>query len=213
MPDPAVDKLHYVRIPGGHGARAEGVRLAYVIAGRPWTDVLYSFAEVRTAAAGKTPFNQMPFVETASGEIIYQSLAIMQHAGQGTRAWPSDPHKLTLALEVGLAGYDLYQWFGGFAADDLPAKKRFEERRAPQFFGGLGKIYGERAFAAGDEPSFADAYTYEATGWCARRNDVCRDLLAGNEALRAFRSRFEAIPEVGAFLERQRAARAVDDSV
>ena len=39
------DQLHYIRIPKGQGARAEAVRMTYVLADRPWTDVMHSFAE------------------------------------------------------------------------------------------------------------------------------------------------------------------------
>jgi glutathione S-transferase len=189
------------------------VRLTYVVAGKPWTDVLHPFAELPAAVRGKNPFKQLPYVETAEGDIVWQTLAIMHHVGRGTSAWPSDPRALTEALAVGMGGYDLYQWFGGFAADDAPAKKRFEGRRAPQFFNGLGEIYGQRRFATGEVPTFADCIVYEAVGWCARRNDVCRELLAATPALSDFMARFAAVPELAAFMARQAAAREVDDSV
>jgi len=207
------DKLHYVRIPKGQGGRAEAVRMTYVLAGRPWTDVLYTFAEAAGAVGGKNPFKQFPFIETAGGDNIYQSIAIMHHAGEGTRAWPSDPAALTRALTVAMGAYDLYQWFGAFPADDLAAKKRFEEKRAPQFFGALGEIYAARAFAAGDAPSFADTLAYEAIAWCARRNDASRHLLEHSAPLQGFLGRFAAIPEIAAFRERQARARQADDSI
>jgi glutathione S-transferase len=213
MAETIPDKLHYIRIPKAQGGRAEAVRMTYVLARRPWTDVLWTFAEAAGAAAGKNPFKQFPFIETASGDIVYQSIAIMHHAGHGTSAWPSDPQRLTEALTVAMGGYDLYQWFGAFAADDVAAKKKFEEKRAPQFFGALGDIYQKRSFAAGNGPTFADCLAYDAIGWCGRRNDVCRHLLESSEPLRAFRSRFEAIPEIEAFLKRQATARQADDSV
>jgi glutathione S-transferase len=207
------DKLHYVRIPKGQGARAEQVRLVYVLAGRPYVDVLYSFAEAGKAVAGRNPFKQFPFVETADGKVVYQTLAIMHHAAVGTPVWPSDPATFSEALRVAMAGYDLYQWFGGFAADDLPAKKRFEERRAPQFFTGLGEVYAARPYAAGETPTFADAIVHEAVAWCARRNDVSRALLEANASLRAFMDRFASIPSVADFRQRQSKAREADDSV
>src|SRR5580765_7505275 len=116
------DKLHYVRIPKGQGARAEQLRLVYVLAGKPYEDVLHTFAEAGPAVTGKNPFKQFPFIETPSGQRVYQTLAIMHHVAHGTPAWPSDPKALTDALAVAMGGYDLYQWFGSFAADDLPAK-------------------------------------------------------------------------------------------
>jgi glutathione S-transferase len=208
-----VDELHYVKIPDGHGGRAEMVRLAYVLAGRPYLDVFCSFQEARAVAEGKNPFLQFPFVVTPSGEAIYQTLAIMHHAAQGTSAWPSAPAELTRALSVALGGYDLYQAFGGFAADDLVAKKKFEERRLPQYLGALDGIYAERAFAAGETPTFADCIVREAVGWCVRRNDAARALLADKPALSAALKRFDAVPSVAAFVERQAAARAKDNSV
>src|SRR5258706_8263229 len=144
----SVDKLHYLRIPKGHGARAEMVRLVYVLAGKPYIDVFTTFAEAGKTVAGKNPFKQFPFVETANGRHIYQALAIMHHVAHGTPAWPSDPDRLTDALAVAMGGYDLYQAFGGFSADDAVAKKKFEERRAPQYMGGLDEIYATRSFAA-----------------------------------------------------------------
>lgn len=209
----APDKLHYVRIPQAFGARAEAVRMTYVLAGKPWTDVLHTFAEVAGSVAARNPYRQLPVVETPSGELIYQSIAIMHHVGHGTRAWPSDPKDLTQALSVAMGGYDLYQWFGSFSGDDAAAKKKFEERRAPQFFRALGQIYADRAFATGDVPTFADCLTYEAVRWCVRRNEVCRELLASNDSLKAFQSRFEGLPEMDAFLKRQALARQSDDSV
>jgi glutathione S-transferase len=207
------DKLHYVRIPKGLGGRAEMVRLCYVLADRSWVDVFHTFAEAQGAVTGKNPFKQFPFVETEGGQVVYQTLAIMHHAAQGTSAWPSDPAQLTRALAVAMGGYDLYQWFGGFSADDLAAKKKFEEKRAPQFFAALGESYKDGGFAIGATPTFADCVVYEAVAWCARRNDRCRELLAASPALTAFQARFSALPKVAAFMARQAAARAADDSL
>ncbi len=85
----------------------------------------------------------------------------------GDTSWPSDPQRLTDALSVAMGGYDLYQAFAGFSADDLVAKKRFEEKRAPQYMGGLGQIYASRPFAAGEVPSFADCIAHRV--YYARR--------------------------------------------
>ena len=161
----------------------------------------------------RNPFKQFPFMVTADGQTVYQALAIMHHAAQGTPAWPSDPATFERALSVAMGAYDLYQHIGGFTADDAVAKQKFEEKRAPQFFSALGEIYATRKFAAGDAPTFADCIAHQAITWCARRNDVCRDLLAKNDALRAFVDRFESIPAIAAFMKRQAEARAVDDSV
>ena len=207
------DKLHYVKIPKAQGGRAEMVRMTYVLAGAPYVDVLSTFDEARGVMSGKNPFNQFPFVETPSGKYIYQTLAIMHHAAHGTPAWPSDPEALTRALSVALGAYDLYQAFGGFPADDLGAKKKFEERKAPQFFGALDEIYSGRSFATGTTPTFADCLVREAVGWCVRRNDVCRALLADKPHLSAFVERFDALPPIAEFRTRQAAARAADDSV
>jgi glutathione S-transferase len=207
------DAIHYVRVPKGQGARAEGVRMVYVLAGKPYTDVLSPFAEAREKVTGKNPFLQFPFVVTGEGNAIYQSLAIMHHAAHGTPAWPSDPAALTQALSVAMGAYDLYQWFGSFTADDLAAKEKFEKRRAPQFFGALAEVYGTRKFATGDAATFADVIAHEAIAWCVRRNDVCKDLFEKSEPLRGFMSRFESIPAIKSFMEKQAAARAIDDSV
>jgi glutathione S-transferase len=209
----AVDQLHYLRIPEAHGGRAEKVRMCYVLAGKPYADVFHTFVEARTAVVGKNPYKQYPFVETPGGETIYQTIAIMHHAAHGTPAWPSDPVQLTRALAVAMGAYDLYQAFGGFAADDLAAKAKFEERKAPQLLAGLGEIYGERAFAAGETPSFADCLAHEAVAWVVRRNDVCRNLFEADAGLVAFQKRFEALPAIAAFMQRQAAARAVDNAV
>jgi glutathione S-transferase len=208
-----VDKIHYLRIPKGMGGRAESVRMTYVLAGKPYEDVLAPSAEARQAVAGKNPFKQFPFVETPSGACIDQSLAIMHHAAHGTSAWPGDPGRLTEALAVAMGGYDLYQAFAGFAANDAAAKKRFEEKRAPQYMGGLGEIYAGRSFAAGDVPTFADAIAHEAIAWCVRRNDVSRQLFESTPALVAFTARFRSIPAIHDFMARQAAARERDDSV
>ena len=208
-----VDKIHYIRIPKALGGRAEMVRLAYVLAGKPYEDVLFTFDEAPKSGAAKNPFKQFPVVETPSGGVLYQAIAIMHHAAHGTPAWPSDPARLTDALAVAMGAYDLYQAFGGFAADDLVAKKKFEEKRAPQYFTALGEIYGSRSFAAGDVPTFADCISEEAIAWCVRRNDVCRRLFETNPHLVGFHARFDAIPSIRAFRTRQAAARANDDSV
>jgi glutathione S-transferase len=213
MSQTTVDKIHYVRISKAKGGRAEMVRLVYVLAGRPYEDVLCSFDAVPQSAARKNPFKQFPVVEAADGRLLYQAIAIMHHAAHGTPAWPSDPARLTDALAVAMGGYDLYQAFGGFAADDLVAKKKFEEKRAPQYFGALGEIYASRPFAAGEVPTFADCIADEAIAWCVRRNDACRGLFEANAALSAFHQRFEAIPAIRAFRSRQAAAREKDDAV
>jgi glutathione S-transferase len=212
--DPSlVDKLHYIRIPKAQGGRAEMVRMVYELAGRPYVDVLTTAADIAKTVTGKNPFKQFPFVETPSGAVIFQALAIMHHAAHGTPAWPNEPDRLTEALEVAIGGYDLYQAFAGFSADDLAAKKKFEERRAPQYFGGLGEIYGKRPFAAGNVVSFADCIAHEAMAWCVRRNEASRRLFESSPELVAFRSRFEAIPVIREFIARQAAAREKDDSV
>ena len=213
MNQPTADKLHYVRIPKGQGGRAEMVRLVYVLSGKPYVDVLWTFEQVAQSAVGKNPIKQFPVVETPNGTHVYQTLAIMHHAAHGTPAWPSDPNRLTDALAVAMSGYDLYQWFGSFSADDLAAKKKFEEKRAPQFMQGLGEIYASRSFAAGDAATFADCIVAEALGWCVRRNDASRRLFETNAALVAFHHRFDAIPAIRAFRARQSAARESDDSV
>src|SRR5262249_33745556 len=156
---------------------------------------------------GKNPIKQFPFVETASGEIVFQTIAIMHHAAHGTSAWPSDPAQLTRALSVALTGYDLYQWFGSFPADDLVAKKKFEEKRAPQFYAGLDAIYAQNPFAVGAIPCFADCIVFEAVAWTVRRNERCRGLLEQNSSLAAFQKRFAAFPAIAAFMARQAAAR------
>lgn len=212
MNDRAPDKLYYLRIPKGHGGRAEMVRMVYALAGRPYVDVYASFDDARATVEGKNPFRQYPFVETPSGEFVYQTLAIMHHAAHGTPAWPSEPSALTLALEVAQGGYDLYQAFGGFAADDVAAKKKFEERRLPQYFGGLDAIYADRSFAAGTTPSFADCIARESVMWCVRRNDAARALFAEKKGLAAFQRRFDELPAIAAFLAKQAATRAEDDS-
>lgn len=209
----APDKLHYVRVPDGRGGRAEQVRMAYVLAGKPYVDALCTFAEAPDVVAGKNPFRQFPFVETADGKVVYQTLAIMHHVGRGTPVWPDDPEALERALGVAVAGYDLYQWFGAFPAEDTVAKDKFEKRRAPQFFRGLAEIYGARPFAAGDEPSFADCMVHAAIEWTARRNDVCRSLYRGSPALTQFMSRFETLPAIAELMGRQAAARAADNTV
>jgi len=207
------DKLYYLRIPDAHGGRAEMVRLTYVLAGRPYEDVFCAIADARAAVTGKNPFLQFPFVVTASGAVVYQTLAIMHHAAHGTAAWPSEPAQLTRALTVAMGGYDLYQAFGGFSADDAAARKKFDERRAPQYFGGLSTVYDEKPFATGDIATFADCIAIEAMSWCARRNEVCKNLLESSPSLVSFRNRFHALPPVKAFMERQAAARAADSSV
>ena len=213
MAERAPDKLHYVKIPKAEGGRAEMVRMTYVLADAPYLDVFWTFDQAGAAVSGKNPFKQFPFVETPSGQHIYQTLAIMHHAAHGTPAWPSDPDSLTRALAVALGGYDLYQAFGGFAADDLVAKQKFEQRRAPQYFAALDEIYSVRSFASGTAPTFADCVVREAVGWCVRRNDLCRALLVDKPHLAAFLERFDALPPIAAFRTRQAAARASDDSV
>ena len=66
------------------------------------------------------------------------------------RRQPLENH---VVLTVAQGAYDLYQAFGGFAADDLVAKKKFEEKRAPQYFAALAQIYGSRPFATGEVPT------------------------------------------------------------
>ena len=207
------DKIHYVRIPKGQGGRAEMVRLVYVLAGRPYADVFHDFADAAKAVSGNNPFKQFPFVETATGGRIYQTIAIMHHVAQGTPVWPSDPNRLTEALAVAMGGYDLYQAFGGFTADDLVGKKKFEDKRAPQFFGALDEIYAAKPFAGGNVPTFADCVVHQAVSWCVRRNDYCRNLLETKPALSAFLARFEALPPIRDFMARQAAARSKDDTV
>jgi glutathione S-transferase len=207
------DTLHYVRIPGGQGGRAEMVRMVYALAGRPYVDALHGFEQVRAAIADKSPFRQVPLVETADGETIYQSLAIMHHAANGTAAWPSEPAQLTRALAVAMGAYDLYQAFGGFSASDAVAREKFEQRRAPQYLDGLATLYAQRPFAAGEVPCFADCVAHQAIAWCARRNEVARALLAERAPLVDFMARFEQVPAIAALMQRQREARAVDDAV
>jgi glutathione S-transferase len=213
MSQTSVDKIHYVRIPKAQGGRAEMVRLVYVLAKKRYEDVLWTVEEAARSAVVKNPFKQFPVVETASGAYLYQALAIMHHVAHGTPAWPSDPSRLTEALAVAMGGYDLYQWFGSFPAEDLVAKKKFEDKRAPQFFGGLAEIYASRPFATGDEPTFADCIVEEAVAWCVRRNETCRRLFEANAALVAFHRRFDALPDIRAFRARQAAAREKDESV
>jgi glutathione S-transferase len=213
MNDRAPDKICYLKIPDAHGGRAEMVRMVYALAGRPYEDIYVTFEEARAAVEGKNPFRQFPFVETSSGEIIYQTFAMMHHAAHGTTAWPSSADELTRALSVALGGYDLYQAFGGFAADDAAAKQKFEQRRLPQYFKALEEIYSTRAFAAGDTPTFADCIVRESVAWCARRNDVARALLADQPALSAFQERFGQVPAIAAFLAKQSAARAADNAL
>lgn len=213
MTQRAPDKLHYLKIPNAQGGRAEAVRMVYVLADKPYVDVLAGMDQARAAVSGRNPYNQFPFVETPAGEIIYQSLAIMHHAAHDTPAWPAQPDALTRALSVAMGGYDLYQAFGAFSADDLAAKKKFEERRLPQYFGALDEIYGGREFAAGASVTFADCIVREAVAWCVRRNDAARALIETKPALAAFMQRFEALPVIAEFMAKQAAARAVDNAV
>jgi len=213
MTKTAADKITYLKIPNGHGGRAEQVRMVYALAGKPYEDVFASFEQAREAVEGKNPFKQFPFVETASGEFIYQTLAIMHHAAHGTPAWPSDPDQLTQALSVALGAYDLYQAFGAFPANDEVAKQKFEGRRLPQFFSALDEIYSKRDFAVGSTPTFADCVAHAAVEWCVRSNDAARAMLADKPNLVAFQKRFEAVPAIKAFMEKQAAARATDNSL
>jgi glutathione S-transferase len=213
MTEPPADKIVYVKIPNGHGGRAEMVRMVYALAGKPYEDVFTTFEEARATVEGKNPFLQFPFVETPGGDVLYQTLAIMHHAAHGTSAWPSDPDQLTRALSVALGAYDLYQAFGAFPANDAAAKQKFEERRLPQFFRALDEIYASRDFAVGSTPTFADCIAREAVGWCVRSNDAAKALLPEKAGLVAFQKRFEAVPAIKAFLEKQAAARAQDNAL
>jgi glutathione S-transferase len=213
MSNPESDKLYYPRLPGAQGGRAEMVRLVYVLAGKSYVDVLAPMAEASAAIAGKNPYKQFPVIETPSGKHVYQALAIMHHAAHGTPAWPSDPDALTRALSVAMGGYDLYQAFGGFPASDLAAKKKFEERHVPKFFSALNEIYGQTPFAAGTTATFADCIVHQSVAWCARRNEVARERLEASPNLLGFMKRFEALPLVRSFLDRQAAARALDDAI
>jgi glutathione S-transferase len=187
-------------------------RMVYVLAERPYEDVFHG-PETRAEATSKSPFRQFPFVETPDGEILAQSLAIMHRAAQRTSAWPSDPEALTRALSIAMGAGDLYQAFATFRADDIEARKRFEEKRAPQFLDGLSTLYADRRFAAGSVPTFADCVAYEAVAWCVRRNDRCKELLEQRAPLGDFMGRFSSWPSIAAFIERQAAARLKDDSV
>jgi glutathione S-transferase len=207
------DKLHYVRMPNAQGGRAEMVRMCYVLSGRPYIDVLCAFSEAAAAVSGKNPYKQFPFVETPDGECIYQTLAIMHHAAQGTSAWPADPDELTRALSVAMGGYDLYQAFGAFGADDAAGKAKFESKQAPKFFDALAEIYADREFAAGETPCFADCIVHQALAWCARRNPLSHGLLENKPTLVAFQRRFESLPEISAFMEHQAASRRNDNTV
>ena len=75
MPHPEADKLYYVRLPGAQGGRAEMVRLVYVLAGKPYVDVVAPMAEAAVAVVGKNPFKQFPYVETPTGASVYQAMA------------------------------------------------------------------------------------------------------------------------------------------
>lgn len=187
--------------------------MVYALTGKAYTDVLCSFSDAQSVVTGKNPFKQFPFIETPSGEVIYQAIAIMHHVACGTPIWPSDHGQLTRALEVALGAYDLYQFFGGFAADDVAAKRKFEERRVPQFFGGLDHIYRSRPFAVGEQVTFADCMVYEAVAWCARRNDVCKSALESSPALSSFCDRFTALPAIAELMARQAKARAADNTL
>jgi glutathione S-transferase len=206
------DELHYVRLPNAFGGRAEMVRYCFTLAHKPWKDVLHAREEFASAGE-RNPYKQFPYLVTSTGEVIPQSMAIMCHAAHGTDVWPTGTRALTHALSVAQGAYDLYQAFGGFAADDLVAKKKFEERRAPQYFGALATYYAERPFAAGTTASFADCIAREAIAWCVRKNEVAKGLLEASPALGAFVERFDAIPAIATFQARQRAAREADPSV
>jgi glutathione S-transferase len=207
------DKLHYVRIPKGMGGRAEMTRMTYVLAGKPYVDVFWALSDAAQGVRGKNPFLQYPFVETPNGRIIYQTLAIMHHVAHGTPAWPAEPEALTDALAVAMGVYDLYQAFAAFSADDVVARQKFEQRRAPQHLRALDEIYTGRSFAAGGEPSFADCMVHEGIAWCVRRNEVCARIVESSAGLRAFMERFEAIALIRDFMSRQSAARERDDTL
>lgn len=212
MSQAKIDRLHYVRLPNAQGGRAEMVRLCYVLAGRRFENVFWDLSEARERAAQHNPFKQFPFIETADGRTLYQTLAIMHHASEGTSMWPSGP-ALTRALAVAMGAYDLYQAFGGFLATDLAAKQKFEEKQAPKYFVGLEGMYAESAFATGEGPSFADCIAHEAIDWCVRRNEASRALFEQSSALKAFVERFRALPAVQEFRAAQAAARQVDNTV
>jgi len=143
------DKIHYLRIPQGLGARAEMVRMAYVLAGKPYVDVFHARAEASQAVTGNNPFKQFPFVETPNGTRLYQT---HRHHGTTRRTGRRPGRGIPIADRRARRGDGRPTISTRRSAGSQPttrSRKSGSKKGAPRsYFGALDEIYSKRLFAA-----------------------------------------------------------------
>lgn len=200
-------KLVYFDIPG----RAEPIRLAFHLAGVPFTD--QRLAREEFAALKPTlPFGQLPVLELGGGAVLSQSQAILKYVGQlGGGLYPREDPLAAAGVDAQMG---LVEDVWGRLAATLRApddETRMAMRAAlcaeglPPFLNALENALtaagGE--FLGGAGPNVADLMAYQVFNWMSSGilDGIPANYLDDFLALKAHLERLKAYPKIAEYLE------------
>jgi len=196
-------KLHYYKGAG----RANQIRLALALCSIDWEEVnpagFPPSPEDRAkwiAIGGNTTTN-IPMLELSDGRVFTQSSAVLRAAARLGGIMPKNDELLYLTDKL-IADADDYRSVGyksliPFGATP-EAAENFLTNDVPKHLGNLERQLGEKDFYMGEELSVADCTVYDVV--TSFGSNLVVDVLQDFPKLKAFVERFEANPNISAYL-------------
>ncbi len=182
--------------------RAEVIRLACAEAGVSYQEENFTdFPALK--ASGRLPFQAVPLWEEDDGFQLAQSYAIAMHVARGHGLTGSTPRENALVDQAVWTAEDIRIEYRKVISAE--PQKRAEVRadlvrtHLPRFFGGLERLLGKSAFAAGEKLSVGDLALWYAVEM-GRDNDLGAPL-ADCPKLSAWYERVATRPNIAAYLK------------
>ncbi|XP_038060999.1 uncharacterized protein LOC119731798 [Patiria miniata] len=199
-------KLTYFDLRG----RAEPIRMLFTVAGVPFEDVRVQSADW-PAMKAKTPFGQMPMLET-DGKVLPQTRAILYYVARELKLYGASNWESALIDVVGELMFDLKKPFAEtilFEKDEAVKAanvKKFIGETSPPILAKLEeqlkKNKGGDGFFVGDKISLADVMFFADIDWMPFKDEP--NFVAKYPKLKALRARLAADKKMAAYLAKRK---------
>lgn len=195
-------KLTYFDFPGSRG---EEIRLALMLAGRPFEDNRIDGATFASLKPG-LPFSTVPVLEVEGHLVIGQTNAALRLIGRQHGLYPDDVFEAARHDTLMDAVEDLrHKISPTMWIKDVQQKQQarllLSQTYIPQWGHGIENLLGEGPFVAGGLPGVADIKLYMVHRWIrtASVDDIPANALDAFPKLNAVANAVKALPAVKAW--------------
>jgi len=193
-------KLYYFDIP----ARAEATRLILTYGGVEFEDIRIK-REQWPELKPKTPFGQLPVLETPDGVRIAQSHALERYAGSLSGLIPEEPVQVALAEQAAYQMDDIAQLFSPTYKLDADAKitarQELLKGAVGVKLGQLAKLLEGKKYLLGDDLSYVDFVLFAGLSHLKSGflDGIPPNYLDDHPVLKEFHSRIASLDKVKAY--------------